>query len=636
MSTTLPNTTTSHNRASTISRSDISPILPNLTLPNFPNNANSENLEIEDPADRIASLKDRLKSLSAKHTTKKTSSASLSSSGSFSDLLVPSNSSNSSLPNISVDIQDTTYISQTPPADVLVSGTPNYKQPDRDCPCQQVIGTTTESTTCKLCLGALKPLVDLQTMRDKLLDDLERARQRHVVFTKREDETIREMTRLRDLLDEKEGFLSSKVIELEKTKTDLHNMGEKLMDAVEARAELQASKEAVQDELEDLTKLLFEEANNLVAKEARLRYEHEKREKNLEKQLIDTNHQLKMEQEQLKELRSKLEHQQLLRVENANGTNLNNEDNFNYKALELKHHKSQENMLMNLQDTIDPLLLTDFENFLQQASIVKISKIHSLPFMKNALEDDLEPCLRFGGNPKTSSTKLIDAIVRNSCFVEELTPTQIAAMQAQRAGAPSNTSVQIPISPYEYQLKKESSDMDTWGTKLPPTFALFNKTVMERFTRWGTSTPVVTSTLNPGCSTCGRLGLCRYQFRVSDQKDDICCPMCTHCRDRLVAVCEFYNFVRHVRQGLYASRIVGELFVEVMALKRKMFYARIGCSHPTMFNERGWDRLKTLQPVTPLLVQRPFEVDKRVEDEIVKEIILESPTTDSVASLSSF
>ncbi|KAJ1561766.1 rab guanine nucleotide exchange factor S2 [Nowakowskiella sp. JEL0078] len=633
MSIPLLNTTTSLKRVSTISRSDISPIVPNLSLVNLPNNNNSENLETEDTSDRIASLKDRLKSLSAKHSPKKTS---FSSSGSYSELLMSSNSSTSSLPNPSENIQDDIDISQTPP-EALVSETHSYKQPDPDCPCQKVIDLNTESTRCKLCLGALKPLVDLQTTRDNLLYELEKTRQRHILFTKREDETIREMSRLRDLLDEKEGILSAKISEMEKTKTDLHNMGEKLLDAVEARAELQASKEAVQDELEDLTKLLFEEANNLVAKEARLRYEHERREKNLEKQLIDTNQQLKMEREQLKELRSKLEQQQFLRVENSHGPNSYNDENFNHKTPVLAHHNSQENMLMNLQDTIDPLLLTDFENFLQQASTVKISKIHSLLFMKNALQDDLEPCLRFGGNPKTSSTKLIDAIVRNSCFVEELTPNQIAAMQAQRAGALPNPAIQIPISPYEYQLKKESSDMETWGTKLPPTFTLFNKTVMERFTRWGTSiAPNAMSASNPGCSTCGRLGLCRYQFKVSDQTDDIWCPMCTHCRDRLVAVCEFYNFVRHVRQGLYASRIVGELFVEVMSLKRKMFYARIGCSHPTIFNERGWVRLNPLQPVLPLLVNTLHEDKKIVADETVKELFSESPTDGSVASLSTF
>lgn len=62
-------------------------------------------------------------------------------------------------------------------------------------------------------------------------------------------------------------------------------MGEKLVDEIEKRAELQHSHETVKEELETLTKTLFEEANQMVSTEAKKRHHHETREKSLEQQL---------------------------------------------------------------------------------------------------------------------------------------------------------------------------------------------------------------------------------------------------------------------------------------------------------------------------------------------------------------
>ncbi|KAI8811717.1 hypothetical protein BJ742DRAFT_662248, partial [Cladochytrium replicatum] len=469
---------------------------------------------------------------------------------------------------------------------------------DPECACQKVLAGS-ESTNCKLCLGTLKPVVDLQSARDKLLSDLEKSRQKLLSSSKREDETTFEMSRLRGRVDELEEEVSRRRRELENTQRDLQSMGEKLVDEIERRAELQASKEAVQDELEELTKSLFEEANNLVATEARARDAHERREKSLEQQLEDTKHQLALERAQLKELRTRLEEQRHAEDNDASTFDLSKRESISLEAM--SGGDPVEALLLSLQDSIDPLLLSGFESFLQLAQTAKLSKIHSIPFMKNALEDDVEPCLRFGGNPRSSTTKLIDSIVRNMCFVDELSPAQQSALERVLSGGTAG-DIQIPVSPFEFQVKRDAVDaLDPWGPRPPATWSLFSRTVIERFTKWGTGSSSTTSTATPTpsaspnnaggvtagtvatntsvlhCSTCGRLqGIPKYQFRVSDLSDDIWVPICQHCRDRLVAVCEFYNFVRHVRQGLYATRLVGELFVEVLSLKRKMFYARIG------------------------------------------------------------
>jgi hypothetical protein len=50
-------------------------------------------------------------------------------------------------------------------------------------------------------------------------------------------------------------------------------------------------------------------------------------------------------------------------------------------------------------DPVDPMLFQEFKEFMAAAPTV--NRIHTLSFMKNSLEDDVNPCLRFGANPRT-------------------------------------------------------------------------------------------------------------------------------------------------------------------------------------------------------------------------------------------
>lgn len=68
---------------------------------------------------------------------------------------------------------------------------------------------------------------------------------------------------------------------------------------------------------------------------------------------------------------------------------------------------------------IDQTLLKHFEVLKDQGSKTRWKNIHSVTFMKNALQDDVEPCLRFGGEPKISYKKFLDAIMDQSGFIDE-------------------------------------------------------------------------------------------------------------------------------------------------------------------------------------------------------------------------
>lgn len=62
-------------------------------------------------------------------------------------------------------------------------------------------------------------------------------------------------------------------------------MGDKLVDEIEKRAELQHSNETIQEELSELTQSLFEQANSMVSTANKDSYNSQTREKALEEEL---------------------------------------------------------------------------------------------------------------------------------------------------------------------------------------------------------------------------------------------------------------------------------------------------------------------------------------------------------------
>ena len=228
---------------------------------------------------------------------------------------------------------------------------------------------------------------------------------------------------------------------------------------------LQISKDTLQNELDELSKSLMEEAHVLVADEARKRRDHEFREKALEKEIAEVRSQLQMEQLQLRELKIKIEEARAVEeaeermdassvglfANSGSGNGVAGGDdgsrrhskinNDSYAGDSVVPQSTLSNALAggreayspgtSLGDPVDPMPLIDFQDFLAQAPTIKLSKLHSLAFMKTTLEDDVNPCLRFGGNPRTSTRRIVDAIMSNSCFVEEMTPSQIALLSNQ-------------------------------------------------------------------------------------------------------------------------------------------------------------------------------------------------------------
>ncbi|EPB86590.1 hypothetical protein HMPREF1544_06664 [Mucor circinelloides 1006PhL] len=172
-------------------------------------------------------------------------------------------------------------------------------------------------------------------------------------------------------------------------------------------------------------------------------------------------------------------------------------------------------------------------------------------------KEDIEPCLGFGNPESRMCVKvMMEYMLHKPCFIE-----QITVDVAKSIASPMNS-----ISSAYYRPLWERWSVNTYYST--------------------TSTSTSTSTLltlpdidNLECASCGRKTDLKqpcqqtfYRFRLVEEDDWL---LIDHdCRNRLVAVCDFYSFVRNIQLGLYQNRSFSDLYQENVQLRLKMFYSR--------------------------------------------------------------
>ncbi|XP_014487651.1 PREDICTED: guanine nucleotide exchange factor for Rab-3A-like [Dinoponera quadriceps] len=67
---------------------------------------------------------------------------------------------------------------------------------------------------------------------------------------------------------------------------------------------------------------------------------------------------------------------------------------------------------------------------------------------------------------------------------------------------------------------------------------------------------------------------CHYRMRLGDQENQWYC-ISQICRNRIIAVCDFLNYLRYVERGLVKSS-VHDIYWEITRLRKEMVFARLG------------------------------------------------------------
>ncbi|KAI7852560.1 hypothetical protein BDC45DRAFT_570830 [Circinella umbellata] len=279
---------------------------------------------------------------------------------------------------------------------------------------------------------------------------------------------------------------------------------QKLQDVTEKADRAIQEKQRTEDELEDLSTQLFEQANEMVARERRLAKKH----------MESTARELKLLHNQLDKERSLRQHI---------GYCSNNKD------------KEQQSIRM-IQPTMDVNGLTLFRDFVQRVrSVSSLEYVHRLPFVKQCLEQDIYPCLQ--RMKKLSGRKLLNSLVRRRCQIEKVT-TSVSAPSSPPSASCYACGARIS------HCHRETKDQ---GYKSKETGSSTNTTLDDVF-----------------------------QFRLNNN-DKSWQRIDRPCKDRLLAVSNFYEFIRHLHLGLQGQqRSIESLFHEMVWLRLYMFWARSG------------------------------------------------------------
>ncbi|KAJ2496085.1 hypothetical protein GGH96_006064 [Coemansia sp. RSA 1972] len=449
---------------------------------------------------------------------------------------------------------------------------------DPKCACRQVLLAASPGA-CGMCGGRPDTLSGMNNERLRALEDLE-------IATQRINELAHEKVRHMDYISDLETRASGQARNIDQQrdiiaglKNDLSAMNDKFVDQVNMTAEIAHSRELVEAELEDLTQKLFTEANTMVAAEKKARVDAEKTSSHLRNVIADLETRLSGETMQSQELKERIEKMSgeyddlLMRstmvssrrgsigshlsdVAGGDNASLRREGSMasgvasgiHGDGLRLAAHAAAmvagtkaypSSPVGNGPMRLDDQLLAEFKDFAIQTQSQRQANYMGMTYMKSVVTGDVEPCLRFGPQPRISSRNVLDAIASNRIHIEEMTP-QIAA---------------------EMRRLQQASERPN---------ANRHAMLWERFSG--------SVALNShGCQACGReCQQCTYRFRMGFKPDSEWIQLDTACRDRLVAVCEFYGFVRYLNQGIFATRSIMELYMETIRLRLSMFYARIG------------------------------------------------------------
>lgn len=410
----------------------------------------------------------------------------------------------------------------------------------------------------------------------------------------------------------------------------------------EENEELKRSRLALSEEIMDLTKALFEEANGMVAEEAKARASLEMARRKLEGELESTKEALRLEKQQLLELRDRIHAHRSPQAFGGEGVWRFSKDNF--LALLSEHsHKYFPVLLPQLRFSSRPRYdtaagpiwdriaesidaggcLREFSRFVERLPEMDADALLSHSFLRRLCETEMVPCLNFDLKPRPYVKKLILALLKNTCCVEKIvvhpTPTEDGhGEQSVRSGGSSEASdlgviADLQMLDIDLSLNCPTEGEETIGTGGSPLIMGERlRGIMNHFTMSVSSLPetllnghnlasAVSSSANGSptsspssppackyCSLCGRSSdVPKYRFRLTDT--DSWSVIDKVCRQRLVAVGHFFTFIRHLRGGLHANRPLLDLYYDLLHYLRLMFYARLDRSATIFFLQSDYE-----------------------------------------------
>lgn len=360
---------------------------------------------------------------------------------------------------------------------------------------------------------------------------------------------------------------------IQKLTYEKQEVEEKLTAETKAKLRIKKSKEIMDQEVEELTSSLFDQANVMVIKESRARDDLNIKNKDLLKTISSLKILLETREHAMVELKKSLysvqvsnrtenEFDSTQRISTVSPRKLSNatdKDKFQKPASESGFNGYTHTIVSGYDEFrsfigADGIIFKEFQDFIRtvieaqkQTAEKALSSTMSSAFIKRCLTEDIEPCLWYSYQvsqstalPTSTKKKLLDLSMKGQIEFRIFIPSS------------------VPETP-----ANEKSDEKITNFK---SFACKDK-----------------------CFFCTIPRDCEYEMRLGpvDSKQPASRSewflTCRFCRDRCCATIDFFTFLSYLRQGLIgpgkAGSTILSLFRQVMWLRRRMHLAKVGsCS----------------------------------------------------------
>ncbi|KAF0482342.1 guanyl-nucleotide exchange factor sec2 [Gigaspora margarita] len=377
-------------------------------------------------------------------------------------------------------------------------------------------------------------------------------------------------------------------------KRDLSALALSLAEEQTLRSQIQNSKESLEREIDEWINAMFEKVNQMVFDEANTREELESLNRETKGKMDNSLQSSESRQDRLREMKLLLVHldstKQRQSVPTQNGAPLNrnsivrrsllsNSPANSPRSSRIFGHMSPNIFSNQFSDEIgfskirrlyiDSIVFEEFQEYVKALtnSPAPVNSNPTHPFMKRCMNEDIQPCL-FEGHAGWKSPfykrRLLDAIMKNQCEIQKIYYS-------------SSNSVPC-ISDNNSQISSSTSNTRSISYNEPPAAPKLK------------------------CGLCGQHRSCDFRMRISGS--DVAVPPLTtmtpssrfsvtgspgwipldrFCRDRVVAVCDFYTYISHLRKGLFANSPVWGMYKQCLKYRRRMSMARVGSV--SMFEE---------------------------------------------------
>ncbi|KAL2292942.1 hypothetical protein FJTKL_07972 [Diaporthe vaccinii] len=427
---------------------------------------------------------------------------------------------------------------------------------------------------------------------------------------------INHQTTLDDNLSQTRAELERAREQIQSMEVQLEKQREIIADEKRLRLEAEDEKRRIEQELENLTTELFEEANKMVisAKEEARKEQEVLQRKNsaLKAQLADTEGLLQSQQEQLIELKHVME--QMSDHDNDTATTTPSSPGYSkFDSREDDTPTSDLGSQSGIPDLVSPSYPTSFTHLLQPVlrndigaydDFVSLCKASRTPASRPPSGNHSTLGLGLLG-PASSVTSIgIPSSASTASLSSMGSPAASSTLSIQTPNTPGSTvsgmstASMVPIPPLkdckfykrvlaedvEPTLRLDMAPGLSWLARRSVISAMSDGSlVVEPVPTTGTYAMLSKPQFYP-CSLCGENRkddqyLRRYRFRTSESSSSQRYPLCRYCLSRVRATCDFLGFLRIVKDGHWRTDDEDSeksAWEESVRLRENMFWSRIG------------------------------------------------------------